>query len=387
MLFDKLIKRLISYTTHNMSIRDYLPENIQPFLGQQYYGNELENWLNFSLVFVLTIFGLWVLKHLIITRIRSITEKSKTTIDDILVDAINTISFPLYIVLAFFASSKFLSLDELVINLINGATLIVATIYATIAIQKVIMYAILRTWEEKKDEVGFGKGFESFLKNGTGIILWSLSAIIIMQNLGYDLSTLIGGLGIAGIAIAFALQNVLSDMFAYVTIYLDKPFQIGDFVVFEDEMGTVTEIGTRSTRIQTLQGQELVVTNKQLTSAKINNYGKMPKRRIAFHLGVTYETDREQLNEIPGLIRKIIKDVDNCTLDRVHFYQFGDFSLDFEIVYYVDTGNYNDYMDVQQNINYAIIAEFDKRKIEFAYPTQVIYNIAATQKTSQPQVA
>jgi small-conductance mechanosensitive channel len=133
-------------------------------------------------------------------------------------------------------------------------------------------------------------------------------------------------------------------------------------------------VGTRSTRIQTLQGQELVVTNKQLTNAKINNYGKMPKRRIVFHIGVTYETDRQKLNNIPDMIRKIIRETENCTLDRVHFYQFGDFSLDFEIVYYVDTGDYNAYMDVQQNINYAIVEAFDQEKIDFAYPTQVIYS-------------
>lgn len=352
---------------------NFLPENVREYLSQQFYQNSFERWIIAFIVFLITILLLWLFKTFVVSRIKNIVSKSKTTIDDVLVDAINTISFPLYLTLGLYAGSKVLVLEPWIDDIINNITLIIATIYATLAIQKIIIYSIVRTWSNKKDALNFGNGFESFLRTSTGIVLWSLAIIIILQNLGYDLTTLIGGLGIAGIAVAFALQNVLSDMFAYVTIYLDKPFQVGDFIIFEDEMGTVTEVGTRSTRIQTLQGQELVVTNKQLTNAKINNYGKMPKRRIVFHLGVTYETDRQKLNAIPDMIRKIIRDVDNCTLDRVHFYKFGDFSLDFEVVYYVDTGDYNAYMDVQQNINYAIVEAFDREKIDFAYPTQVIY--------------
>ena len=183
-------------------------------------------------------------------------------------------------------------------------------------------------------------------------------------------------MGIGGIAIAFALQNILADAFSALSIYFDKPFEIGDFVVVGEFSGTVKKIGIKSTRIQLLQGEELVMSNAILTSSSVRNFKKMRKRRIVFGFGVTYDTPSKKLKKIPDIIRDII-DPEKLQyldkLDRVHFSEFGDFSLIFDVVFYMKTQDYMKYKDTQQAINYAIRDAFEKEGIEMAFPTQTIY--------------
>jgi hypothetical protein len=172
---------------------------------------------------------------------------------------------------------------------------------------------------------------------------------------------------------AFALQNILSDLFSSFSIYFDKPFVEGDFIIIGNDMGIVKKIGIKSTRIQTLQGQELVVSNKELTSTRINNYKKMSKRRAIFNFGVEYSTSKKKLEKIPTIVKKIINNIELASLDRAHFKSFGDSSLDFEVVYYVDSSDYAKYMDIQQEINLALVLAFEKEKINFAFPSRTIY--------------
>jgi small-conductance mechanosensitive channel len=202
------------------------------------------------------------------------------------------------------------------------------------------------------------------------VLIFALLAILVVFNI--ELSGIVVGLGVGGIAIALAIQNLLSDAFSAFSIYFDRPFEIGDFVVVGEHAGTVTHIGMKSTRIQLLQGEELVMSNKELTSRAVRNFKKLQKRRILFTVKVTYDTSVEKLKKIPEIIDKVIKEVELAKLDRAHFRQFGDFSLDFEIVYYIKTGDYNKYMDIQQKINYGILEEFEREGIKMAYPTQQI---------------
>jgi len=180
-------------------------------------------------------------------------------------------------------------------------------------------------------------------------------------------------LGIGGLAIAFALQNILEDMFSSFSIYFDRPFQIDDFIVIGDDMGIVKKIGIKSTRIQTLQGEELIISNKELTGKRIRNFKKMEKRRIVFKFGVVYETSTEKLKKIPGIIKDIMDRAELAEIDRVHFKEFGDFSLNFEVIYYIKSREYIDYMNTQQEMNFAIKERFEQEGIEMAYPTQTLY--------------
>ncbi|MCK4428221.1 MAG: mechanosensitive ion channel family protein, partial [candidate division Zixibacteria bacterium] len=190
---------------------------------------------------------------------------------------------------------------------------------------------------------------------------------------GFKISTVIAGLGIGGIAVALAAQAILGDLFSYFSILFDRPFEVGDFIILDDYLGTIEHIGIKTTRVRSLGGEQLVFSNADLTNSRLRNYKRMAKRRVVFKLGVTYQTTLEQVKEIPTIIKNIIQNITDTVFDRAHFSSYGDFSLVFETVYYVLSRDYNKYMNIQQEINFAIKEEFEKRGIEFAYPTQTLF--------------
>lgn len=211
------------------------------------------------------------------------------------------------------------------------------------------------------------------LRKVVNAIVFIFAFLIILYIYKIDLSGVVVGLGVGGIAIAFALQSILADAFSAFSIYFDRPFEIGDFVVVGEYAGTVKKIGMKSTRIGLLQGEELVISNTVLTSSSVRNFKKMRKRRIVFTFGVTYGTPTEKLRKVPDMVKKIIEKNELSKVDRVHFKEFGDFSLNFEVVYYLNTRDYNKYMDVQQAINLGVKEAFEKEDIEMAFPTQTIF--------------
>ena len=237
---------------------------------------------------------------------------------------------------------------------------------------------VLISWYAE-DSVRHGRNVSNhllfILKKVLQVVVFSFGLFIILGIFDIDLSGVVVGLGVGGIAIALALQSILSDALSAFSIYFDRPFEIGDFIVIGEYAGTVNKIGIKSTRIKLLQGEELVISNKELTSSSVRNFKKLERRRIVFALKVTYDTSSEKLKKIPAIVSDIITKTEQAELDRVHFKQFGDFSLDFEVVYYITTGDYNKYMDIQQAINYEILEAFEKEKIDMAYPTQKIFYV------------
>lgn len=205
------------------------------------------------------------------------------------------------------------------------------------------------------------------------LALWSLVLLLALANLGVDITALIAGLGVGGIAIALAAQNILGDLFASLSIVLDKPFVLGDFIIVGDCLGSVEHIGLKTTRVRSLSGEQLVFSNNDLLQSRIRNYKRMQERRVVFSLGVTYETPHEKLAAIPAAICEIVGAQEQTRFDRAHFKEYGDCSLNFEVVYYVLTADYNVYMDIQQAINLEIYRKFEKEGIEFAYPTRTLY--------------
>jgi small-conductance mechanosensitive channel len=220
------------------------------------------------------------------------------------------------------------------------------------------------------------------------VLIWGMVLLLTLDNLGVDITALVAGLGIGGIAVALALQNVLGDLLASLSIALDQPFVIGDFLIVGDHMGSVEYIGIKSTRLRSLTGEQIVISNADLLSSRVRNYGRMYERRIVFSLGVTYETQRAKLERIPALLRGIIESQDGVRFDRAHFAKYGDFSLDFEIVYHVLSADYGRYMDVQQAINFRIHEAFEKLGVQFAYPTQTVWvaGAGASSRTGSPRV-
>jgi small-conductance mechanosensitive channel len=202
----------------------------------------------------------------------------------------------------------------------------------------------------------------------------ALLLIIALDNIpGVEVTALLASLGVAGIAVALALQSVLADLFASLVIAIDKPFVINDFIIVGEFMGTVEKIGIKTTRLRSLSGEQVIFSNSDMLNSRIRNYKRMWERRIVFSIGVTYETPYEKLSRIPTIIQKVIEAQEKARFDRAHFASYGDFSLNFEIVYYVLSADYNEYMDVQQTINLAIFKLFEEAGISFAYPTRTLY--------------
>jgi small-conductance mechanosensitive channel len=187
-----------------------------------------------------------------------------------------------------------------------------------------------------------------------------------------NITSLIAGLGIGGVAVALGLQSILSDLFSSFAIHFDKPFLVGDLIMVGDKIGTVERIGIKTTRIRALQGEEIVFGNKQLTDTRIQNYRKMRNRWIVFAIGVSYETPNTVLQEIPALLRTVIESQPKARFDRAHFARFDPSALTFEIAYFVLTDSYRTYMDVQQEINFGILQAFAERKIAPAHPMRVV---------------
>jgi small-conductance mechanosensitive channel len=211
------------------------------------------------------------------------------------------------------------------------------------------------------------------LKTLVHLVVWLIGSLFFLGNLGLDISAVIAGLGVSGIAVAIAAQGILGDLFNYFVILFDRPFEVGDFIIFGDKMGGVEKIGIKTTRIRAIGGEQLIIANSDLTGSKIHNYKRMERRRVVFEIGVTYQTPGNMLEEITRRIRGIIEALDNATFDRCHFKSFGDYALKYETVYYVGSADYALYMDIQQEINLRIAEAFEEMGVEFAYPTQVVY--------------
>ncbi|MFW5686150.1 MAG: mechanosensitive ion channel family protein [Spirochaetota bacterium] len=202
--------------------------------------------------------------------------------------------------------------------------------------------------------------------------IWIAGLLFLLDNLGFDITAVAAGLGIGGIAVALGAQALLGDLFAYFVIVFDKPFEIGDFLIFGDILGSVERVGVKTTRIRSLSGEQIIVSNADLTNSRVRNYKRMEHRRVVFKIGVVYGTPAEQVREIPGMIRSIVEREELAVFDRAHFATYGDWSLVFEVVYNVASSDYNIYMDIQERINLAIYDEFLERGIELAFPTQTV---------------
>ena len=251
---------------------------------------------------------------------------------------------------------------------------IAAIVLVTVLAVRVAISAVNFGRESYLDRSGHGDRSGKQLKGIRGLVnfgIWLLALMFLLDNMGIKISAVVAGLGVGGIAVALAAQAVLGDLFGYFVIFFDKPFEIGDFV--GDKMGTVEYIGIKTTRIRAIGGELLIFSNKDLTNSRVHNFRKMEKRRVVFKLGVIYQTPSEKLKAIPSIVKRIIESQEDAAFDRGHFAAYGDFSLDFEFVYYVTGADYTKYMDIQQAINLDIFETFEKEEIGFAYPSQTLF--------------
>ncbi len=342
------------------------------FLEEVYYDNTVQNYLIAAGLILGIMLLIKLFRKNILQKLKTWSATKETTFDNHIINGVERFILPLLNVAAIYFGVTYLNLSEKVENLIASGITVVITFFAIRIISssiKLSLEAYARKQEGGEEKVKQLKGIMAIIN----IILWSLGAVFLFDNLGYNVTAIVTGLGIGGIAIALAAQNILGDLFNYFVIFFDRPFEIGDFIVIDDKKGNVEYVGIKTTRIKSLSGEQIVISNSDLTNSRLHNFKRMEKRRILFMLGVTYQTTPEQLKSIPDIIKKIITDQPSAEFDRCHFSTFGDFSLNFETVYFVTEPDYTKYMEVQQAINLRIFEEFAAHKIEFAYPTRTIF--------------
>ncbi len=351
-----------------MPYLDYL-ENIT------YLNNTLLDYAYAVVGFVLSMVVLKVFQMVVLSRLKKLAEKTKTDLDDVFVGLVSSVKPPLYFFISVYIGYQFLDFDDRIDNIV-GMIIFVLIVYEIIrSLAGLFDYFIEKQAKRQKTE-GERKQTKTVLgvlKTFVMIGLWIVAVILILSNYGVNVSSIIASLGIGGLAVALALQNILTDIFSSFSIFVDKPFQIGDFIIVGEHSGNVQQIGLKTTRIKTLEGQELVISNKELTSARVENYGRMKRRRVVVTLGVEYGTSKKVLESIPDLTKRIVDNVEKATFDRCHFKTYGPYSLDFELVYYVESADYVDYMDINQAINMDIYEVFTKENINFAFPTQTVF--------------
>ncbi len=334
-----------------------------PFWNQVVFGNSLREYLIalLTFVFLLTIFK--IIQLFVLQKLKQVTKKTNTDLDDMVITIVQTLPPPFYAFVAFYVALKLLVFPQ-TIQVMVDTILVVLIIFQIVRVVQIVLEYVLMKQFRGEDEISHST--LSLVKIILAVVLWIIGFLFILSNLGVNITSLVAGLGIGGIAVAFALQNILSDLFSSFAILFDKPFKEGDFVVVGDKKGTIKKIGIKTTRMKALDGEEIILSNQYLTSAQIQNYNPMEKRRVLFQIRVEYNTPISKIKKIPTILQKIIESADKTEFGRAHFQALDVSALVFEVVYFVQEADYNLYMDIQQSINLQIMEQFEKEKITFA---------------------
>ena len=341
-------------------------------LNQIYFGNTVLAYIKALGIFAVSIVVVIIFRTIVLRKLRKWAERTKTTFDDFIIIGIRKSIVPILYYGAFYFAVGILMLSTTFYTILNVVSVFVVVFFAIRLITSILDYSVTTYASSQEGEDQKAKQLKS-ISALARFVIWGIGLVFLLDNLGFDITAVVAGLGIGGIAVAIAAQAILGDLFSYFVIFFDRPFEIGDFVNVDDKAGTIEHIGIKSTRIRALSGEQLVLSNTDLTSSRIHNYKKLQRRRINFKLGVIYETPGEKLQQIAEIVKQIIESQENAEFDRGHFGSFGDFSLNFDFVYYVLSPDYAAYMDVQQAINLNIFNKFKDEGIEFAYPTQLVY--------------
>jgi len=334
------------------------------------FQNPVQEWLLGIGVTVTFFLFILLIKRIIYRKLATFAAKTTTIWDDLLTELIGRVHALFFLALAVSLGSLQLSLPKNVEVILDHTIGIIALIQTAVLCSHAVSFWVGRFREKKLQSNAGAVTTLTSVGFVLRMLIWTILVLIGLDNLGIDITTLIAGLGISGIAVALAIQNILGDLFASFSIVLDKPFVIGDFIIIDDYMGTVEHVGLKTTRIRSLSGEQLIFSNADLLKSRIRNYKRMFERRVVFSLGVVYQTPPEKVSMIPDIIRQAVEENERVRFDRAHFKAFGDYALLFEVVYWIQDPDYNIYMDIQQAINLYIFKQFAEETIEFAYPTQ-----------------
>lgn len=338
-----------------------------------FYGNTLTGWLVAVGAGVATFAVLHLLRAFVLKQLRRLGDRTTTSIDDIAYEAVAATRNWYLAAVALWITSLLLSLPAVALRRL-GIVLALVTLIQIGIWGAAVVRGYVRRYSEAKlaDDPASVTTVRALGFLGV-LLVWVAVVLMALDTLGIKVTAMVAGLGIGGVAVALAVQNILGDLFASLSIVLDKPFVYGDFIVIGDMSGTVEKIGLKTTRVRSLSGEQLVFSNSDLLQSRIRNYKRMFERRIVFSVRVVHQTPRDLVAAVPDMLRDAVESQEDVRFDRAHFQTIGPSSFDFEVVYYVLKPDYNVYMDRQQAINLAIMDAFASAGIEFAYPTQTLF--------------
>lgn len=334
------------------------------FLAREFWGNAVQAYLIALASVVLGILLIYIFKHVLLNRLEKWAAKSETQLDDMIVHGIERFGLPILKFAILYWAVNSLTISSSASRIIDVATAVVIAYFIIRLISAVIQNLI--TAGVRKQENGEVKVKQiGGLMIIINMVIWILGLVFLLDNLGYNVTTILTGVGIGGIAIALAAQTIVGDLFNYFVIFFDKPFEVGDSITVDDKNGTIEYIGLKTTRIRSLTGEQIIISNSDLTKSRVHNFKRQETRRIAFSLNVRHQTTPEKLRAVPGIIKEIIETAENTRFDRAHFARFTEYGLTFETIYFVTVPDYIKYMDIQQEINLKIMEAFKKEDIHF----------------------
>ena len=336
-------------------------------LERNFYGNPLYDWFTMVIIVLAVAMLLHFFKGWLIQRVSAWSKKTQTQFDDYLVEILKHTRFLFLFIVAFYFGLQYLDLPPKPSRYITHLITVVLLLQVALWGNRGISLWLNDYLKRHKDADATGATTMWIMGFVAKLMLWVILMLMLLDNLGFNITTLVASLGIGGVAVALAVQNILGDIFASLSIALDKPFAIGDFIVVDNHIGTIEYIGLKTTRVRSLSGEQIIFSNADLLKSRIRNYKRMYERRVEFSFGIVYQTSHEQLARIPLIVRQIIESLEKTRFDRAHFKAYGNSALNFEVVYYVQDTDYNLYMDIQQSINLAIFERFMQEGIALAH--------------------
>ena len=344
----------------------------------RFYGNPAGAWIVALSILAATVAVLLVGRRVLVGRLGKWAARTATDLDDLVVDLVRRTRLYFIVLVGVIAGSLALALPAATRQGLRTAMVVALCLQAIVWGNGVIQFWVDRYTVRRVNVDGATATTVNALGYLARFIFWIVILLLALDNFGVDVTTLVTGLGITGIAVALAVQNILGDLLGALSIVVDKPFVVGDAITVDQFTGTVEHIGLKTTRVRSLSGEQIVFSNADLLKARIRNHKRLVERRVLFVSGVSYETPREKLERIPAMMRDIVLAQQPVRFDRSHLRSFGESAIEFETVYYVLTDDYNRYMDIQQAVNMEILRRFEQQEIQFAFPTRtIIYKVDA----------
>ena len=347
-----------------------------------YLNNTLESWAIALGVLVGATLTMAALRRLALYRMLALAARTDTVADDLVARMLRKTYLVILLMVAAYLASLALELSE-------RQRLVISRVAIAALILQLAIWGdtLLRAW---RDHAYINdaprKASRTILCFLMRLALWVIAFLMVLDNFGFNITALVASLGIGGIAVALAVQNILGDLFASLSIMLDKPFEIGDFIIVGDVLGSVEHIGLKTTRLRGLGGEQVIFANSDLLKSRIHNHKRMETRRVAFVLRVAYGASDAQLARIPTLIREVVEAEPMAAFERAHFFNYGEWSLNFEVVYHVQSPDYIAHLDTQQAVLLAIYRSFEREQIRFAHPLSIV-RMADGEAPPQPQMA